>query len=69
MIKRFKGTGIEDIAEKVFKQERISVSDGVRLFEAGDLHALGMLAHHVRCRKNGGPGGTRQWRFQGDAGR
>lgn len=53
MFKRFEGTGIEDIAERVFGGERISVEDGIRLFHAEDLHAVGMLAHHVRLKKNG----------------
>jgi aminodeoxyfutalosine synthase len=41
------------IAEKVKKGERISYTEGVLLFEKGDLSFLGALANLVRERKNG----------------
>jgi len=44
--------GIEDIAAKVLARERLSCADGLRLYRA-DLHAVGMLANHVRERMHG----------------
>ncbi|MEM1450145.1 MAG: aminofutalosine synthase MqnE [Planctomycetota bacterium] len=44
--------GIGDLAEKVFRSERLSREDGVRLYRA-DLHAVGALANWVRERKHG----------------
>jgi aminodeoxyfutalosine synthase len=41
------------IAEKVKKGERITYTEGVLLFEKGDLSFLGALANLVRERKNG----------------
>lgn len=41
------------IAEKVFSNKRISVEDGLFLFEKGELGFLGTLANYVRERKNG----------------
>lgn len=43
----------QEIAEKVFNNERISFDDGVFLFENGELGYLGSLANIVRERKNG----------------
>ena len=45
--------GLGDILEKVQDGERISVEDGLRLFESPDLLAVGYLANIVRERKNG----------------
>jgi aminodeoxyfutalosine synthase len=45
--------GLEDIAEKVFAQERISEAEALRLYACRDLSALGFLANHIRERKNG----------------
>lgn len=45
--------GLEDIGEKVFAGKRISDDDAQRLFACRDLHALGLLANHVRDRKHG----------------
>ena len=44
--------GIEEIAAKVLARERLSCADGLRLYRA-DLHAVGMLANHVRERMHG----------------
>ncbi len=41
-----------NIAEKVFNHQRISVDEGVLLFEKGDLGFLGSLANFVREDKN-----------------
>ena len=45
--------GLGDILEKVQDGERISVEDGLRLFESPELLAVGYLANIVRERKNG----------------
>jgi aminodeoxyfutalosine synthase len=44
---------LRTIAEKVKKGERITYTEGVLLFEKGDLSFLGALANLVRERKNG----------------
>ena len=44
---------LRDIAAKVDRGERLSFEDGVRLFEARDLLAVGKLAHQVRTRLHG----------------
>jgi aminodeoxyfutalosine synthase len=46
-------TGLTDIAEKVFANERLTEADALRLYAVKDLNALGYLANHVRERKNG----------------
>ena len=48
-----KAAGLADIYEKVHAEERLSLTDGVRLYECQDLLALGYLANMVRERKNG----------------
>ena len=45
--------GLGDILEKVQDGERISVEDGLRLFQSPDLLAVGYLANIVRERING----------------
>ena len=47
-----RGSGLEDIYEKVRTEERLSFEDGLRLYNA-DLTAVGALANVVRERKNG----------------
>jgi aminodeoxyfutalosine synthase len=42
-----------DIAEKVINGERISVNEGILLFEKAELAFLGMLADFIRTKKNG----------------
>lgn len=41
---------IDDIADKVYRNERLSFEDGLRLFHHHNLPELGMLANHVRER-------------------
>ncbi len=47
-----KSAGLGDILEKIQNNERLSVEDGLRLFESPDLLAIGYLANIVRERKN-----------------
>jgi len=51
--KRIAAAGIADIAAKVDARERLSLDDGVRLFECGDLLAVGHLANRERERRHG----------------
>ena len=51
--RRIAAAGIEDIAAKVFARERLSLEDGVRLFECRDLLAVGYLANLDRERRHG----------------
>jgi aminodeoxyfutalosine synthase len=44
--------GLADILEKVQDGERISIDDGIRLFQSPNLLAVGYLANIVRERKN-----------------
>jgi aminodeoxyfutalosine synthase len=44
---------LRDIEEKVRAGERLTFEDGVRLFRAPDLFAVGRLANFVREKKNG----------------
>lgn len=44
---------LQSIAQKVFNSERITVEEGIQLFEQGELGFLGSLANFVRERKNG----------------
>ncbi len=53
MIGRIKAAGLADIAAKVEAGERLSLEEGVRLFEAPDLLALGHLANRERERRHG----------------
>src|SRR5579862_3680446 len=41
------------IAEKVYRNERLSLQDGVELYRSSDIVALGRLANHARERLNG----------------
>jgi aminodeoxyfutalosine synthase len=45
--------GLGDIDGKVRDRERLSLEDGVRLFETPHLAALGLMAHRVRTRLHG----------------
>jgi aminodeoxyfutalosine synthase len=45
--------GLGDILKKVRSDERLSVDDGMRLYQNPDLLAIGYLANIVRERKNG----------------
>lgn len=51
--RRIAAAGIADIAEKVDAGERLTLEDGVRLFECPDLLAVGHLANKERERRHG----------------
>jgi len=44
---------LKHIAEKVYRQERITEAEGLLLFEKADLNFVGALANHVRERLHG----------------
>lgn len=44
---------VSDVLERALGGERLSVEDGVRLFESDDIHAIGAAANEVRRRING----------------
>ena len=48
-----KKSGLGDILDRVVAGERLSEDDAVRLYEIGDILALGYMANIVRERKNG----------------
>ena len=43
----------KQIANKVYNEERITVSEGILLFEKADLNYLGSLANYIREKKHG----------------
>jgi aminodeoxyfutalosine synthase len=45
--------GLGDIDAKVQRGERLTVEDGVRLYETPHLAAVGLMAHRVRTQKHG----------------
>ncbi len=45
--------GLGPIRDKVVNGQRLSEGEGLRLFETGDLAALGALANHVREKRHG----------------
>ena len=47
-----KKAGLGDILEKVQDGKRLSIEDGIRLYQSADLLAIGYLANIVRERKN-----------------
>ncbi|MCZ6572639.1 MAG: aminofutalosine synthase MqnE [Planctomycetota bacterium] len=49
----FRGSPIRDLLDKSVAGERLTLEDGVRLFETDDLHALGWVANHVREARHG----------------
>src|SRR5881227_3950142 len=53
MIDRIHQLGLADIAAKVDAGERLSLDEGVRLFECPDLLAVGWLANRERERRHG----------------
>ena len=50
---RLQSCGLGEIAEKVDARERLSFDEGVRLFNATDVLALGWLANRERERRHG----------------
>jgi aminodeoxyfutalosine synthase len=50
---RLRSSGLGDIAQKLDAAERLTFDDGVRLFKASDLLALGWLANRERERRHG----------------
>ena len=54
MHSRLKDLGLSDIADRVEGGGRLSLDDGVRLFECPDLLALGWLANREREKRHGG---------------
>lgn len=53
LLERARTAGLATIAEKVLAGERLDRADGLALYRAEDLHAVGALANHVRERMNG----------------
>ena len=53
MRERLRSAGLDDIADKVEERQRLTFDDGVRLFEAPDLLAVGWLANRERERRHG----------------
>ena len=51
---RLHSIGLADIADKVDAAERLTLEDGVRLFECHDVHAVGWLANREREKRHGG---------------
>ena len=49
-----KENGLKEIANKIYRGERISKEEGIYLFEHGDLPFLGSLANYVREKLHGG---------------
>jgi aminodeoxyfutalosine synthase len=50
---RLQSSNLADIAEKLERRERLSFADGVALFQAPDLLAIGWLANRERERRHG----------------
>ena len=50
---RVSAAGLSDISEKLAAGERLTLEDGVRLFETPDLLAVGALANHEREKRHG----------------
>ncbi|MFW5734766.1 MAG: aminofutalosine synthase MqnE [Oceanidesulfovibrio sp.] len=49
----YEALGLADIQEKVLAGERLSLDDGLRLFECSDLSSVAALAHYDRIRRHG----------------
>src|SRR5919112_3222999 len=54
MIPRLATAGLLDIAERLERGERLGRSDGIRLFSAPDLLAVGWLANREREKRHAG---------------
>ena len=53
LITRAEGAGLRVIAEKVVNGERLSLAEGLTLYNTEDLHTVGALANHARERVSG----------------
>ncbi len=53
LLARAEAAGLGEVARKVLAEERLSLEDGLALYRAEDLHAVGALANHVRERLHG----------------
>jgi aminodeoxyfutalosine synthase len=53
MLTRLAEAGLLDIDDKLQRGERLTLGDGVRLFECGDLLAVGWLANREREKRHG----------------
>ena len=53
MLSRLARAGIAEIGERIAAGERLSLDDGIRLFESPDLLAVGWLANRERERRHG----------------
>ena len=52
MQRRLQSLGLSDIAAKLDAGERLSLDEGVRLFQSPDLHAVGWLANREREKRH-----------------
>lgn len=52
-VRRAEAAGLGEVAQKLRQGERLTLADGLALYRAEDLHALGMLANAVRERWHG----------------
>lgn len=52
MEKMIEDAGLSDILEKILNEKRLTVDDGLRLYQSNDILALGYLANIVRNRLN-----------------
>ena len=50
---RLHAAGLSEVSDKLSAGERLTLADGVRLFETPDLLALGWLANRERERRHG----------------
>ena len=53
MKSRLQAAGLADIDDKLQRGERLTLEDGVRLFDAPDLLAVGWLANREREKRHG----------------
>jgi aminodeoxyfutalosine synthase len=53
ILSRAKNKTLQNIAEKILENKRLNSSEGVALYEEAELGWLGILAQHVRQKKNG----------------
>ena len=53
MKSRLRAAGLADIDDKLLAGERLTLEDGVRLFDVSDLLAVGWLANREREKRHG----------------